>query len=253
MSYLLAIDSGNSYIKWGLHDGNQWTRKGRVFYNNAYLLEKEFVGLPEPTEIVISHVARTITREQLCTLISIWRVNPLWIVAQKSHGDVTNGYSDPTQLGSDRWAALIAAWKIQHHACLVINMGTAMTIDALSESGEFLGGIILPGFYSMHQCLLSDTQLPNVDTGDYQDFPVNTNDAIYSGVIQGLLGAIERMYNLLSSHLNHPVENCILSGGSASALKPLIRFPITVIDNLVLEGLVIIANDLRSNKNPLIS
>ncbi|MEK7302238.1 MAG: type III pantothenate kinase [Pseudomonadota bacterium] len=254
MSYLLAIDSGNSYVKWGLHDGNQWLKQGKVFYDTVGSLEKEFIDLPVPTSIVISHVARAVTRNELNRLISIWPITkPQWITTHTSQCGVSNGYSNSNQLGSDRWAALIAAWKIQCRACLVINVGTAVTVDVLSESGKFLGGIILPGIHLMLKSLQAGTQLINVEMGDYEDFPVNTNDAIQSGVMQCLLGAIDRMYNLLLLQQDHSVGNCIISGGGASILVPFIKFPINVVDNLVLEGLVIIAADTLSNKKTAIS
>ena len=253
MSYLLVIDSGNSYIKWGLYTADQWLKKGKVFYSDVFLLEKEFVNLPAPTTIVISHVARAITRNHLNTLISMWPVKPYWIVAQSFQCDVSNGYSNPAQLGSDRWAALIAAWKIRRQACLVINAGTAVTIDALSASGKFIGGIILPGAHLVLNSLSSGTQLGNIETGNYRDFPLNTNDAIQSGLIQCLIGAVERMYNLLSLQLDHSLEVCIISGGDASVLTPFIKFPLRVVDDLVLEGLVILANDFQLSKKSAIS
>lgn len=248
MSYILAIDSGNSYIKWGLYADNLWINKGKVLHNEVLTLKEEFSNLPRPMLVIISHVARSVTRDQLATLISIWSTKTHWIVAQAFQCDVLNGYENPAQLGSDRWAALIAAWKIRHHACLVINVGTAVTIDVLSDSGKFLGGIIIPGIHLTLNSLLSGTQLIKTDTGSYRDFPQNTNDAIQSGVVQCLVGAIERMYNLLSSQQDHPIEACIMSGGGASSLAPFIKIPVTIVENLVLEGLVIIANDLRLNK-----
>ena len=247
MSYILVIDSGNSFIKWGLYADNRWIKKGKVFYREVATLKEEFLNLPEPAMIVISHVARAITRDQLDILISIWSTETYWIVAQAFQCNVSNSYSNPAQLGSDRWAALIAAWEIRHRACLVINAGTAMTIDALSDSGEFLGGIIIPGARLMRSSLLSGTQLIESESGTYRDFPRNTNDAIQSGVIQCLVGAIEQMHTLLSLQLDHPIESCIISGGGSSELIPFIKIPVKVIDNLVLEGLAIIARDLRLN------
>lgn len=248
MSYILAIDSGNSYIKWGLYADNLWINKGKVLHNEVLTLKGEFSDLPRPMLVIISHVARSVTRDQLATLISIWSTKTHWIVAQAFQCGVLNDYENPAQLGSDRWAALIAAWKIRHHACLVINVGTAVTIDVLSDSGKFLGGIIMPGIHLMLNSLLSGTQLIKTDTGSYRNFPQNTNDAIQSGVVQCLVGAIERMYNLLSSQQDYPIEACIMSGGGASSLTPFIKIPVTIVENLVLEGLVIIANDLRLNK-----
>lgn len=243
MSYILAIDSGNSFVKWGLFNHGQWLKQGKVFYDKVDHLASDFNNLALPETIVISHVARPATKKQICELISAWPVMPYWIQARSFQCGVSNGYSDPSQLGCDRWAALIAAWRMHQNACIVISVGTAVTIDALSESGKFLGGIILPGIQLMLKSFQHNTQLINADSGIYDDFPVNTGSAIQSGIIHSIVGAIERMHNLLSVHIDHPVETCIMSGGGASLLIPFIKIPTKVIDNLVLEGLVVIAEN----------
>jgi len=250
LSYILAIDSGNSNIKWGLYCGDQWLKQGNVFYKDASNLESEFINLPKPTFIIISHVARSETRNQIDKLISLWSTKPQWLRSNRFQCNVVNGYANPSQLGSDRWAALIAAWKIEKQPCLVINAGTAITIDVLSESGRFLGGIILPGFYLMTKSLLSATRLTNIELGSYEDFPTSTENAVQSGLIHCILGAVDRMHDLLLSNVNYASASCIISGGSASLLIPFIKLPTKIINNLVLEGLVIVANDtLRSSKS----
>jgi len=247
MSSILAIDSGNSNIKWGLYSDDQWLKQGNVFYKNISDLENEFIKFPRPTFIIISHVARDETKNQLSKLVSLWSMESQWLCANKFRCSVINGYANPRQLGSDRWAALIAAWKIEKQPCLVINAGTAVTIDVLSESGKFLGGVILPGFNLMTESLLTGTQLTNIELGSYEDFPVNTENAIRSGTLHCILGAIDRMYNLLLSNVNIASANCIISGGNASLLIPFFKLPIKVINNLVLEGLIIVANDTLKN------
>ncbi len=243
MASILAIDSGNSYVKWGMFNHGQWLAQGSVFYDKVPSLRCEFNELLVPEKVVISHVAREITKKQICDLFSNWSVKPLWIHSRFYQCGVTNGYSDPFQLGSDRWAALIAAWQIQQQACLVVNIGTAVTVDALSDNGKYLGGIILPGIQLMLKSLQLGTQIINAGLRKYEDFPVDTNSAIKSGVIHSLVGAIERMYNLLSLQLNHPVVNCIISGGDSTLLLPHIKIPVKAINYLVLEGLVVIAED----------
>ncbi len=246
MSYILAIDSGNTFIKWGLYADGLWIKYGIISYEGVLVLNEEFSHLPEPDIVIISHVARAITRDQLVALISIWDARYYWVDAQEFQCNVSNSYSIPQQLGSDRWASLIAAWNISQQACLVISVGTAMTIDALTDSGNFLGGIIIPGIELMHNSLFSHTQLTTIShsSGNYRVFPQNTNDAVESGVIQCMMGAIDRMYNFLSLQVNHPIEVCFITGGGASKLIPYIKIPVTVIENLVLRGLIIIANDL---------
>ncbi|QOJ24215.1 MAG: type III pantothenate kinase [Gammaproteobacteria bacterium] len=244
MTTILAIDSGNSFIKWGLFHDDQWIIQSKIDYEHVSHLKSEFDKLPEPDIILISHVARQETRNEICELISRWIAQTIWLQSGLFQCGVLNGYSDPKQLGSDRWAALIAAWKIEHKACLVINAGTAVTIDALSDSGQFLGGVILPGVHLMQNSLCFSTQLDQAKTGAYEDFPVNTNNAIHSGIIHCLVGAIEHMHSLLSERLHQTDISCIISGGGATLLVPLIKFPINnTVDNLVLEGLILIAKD----------
>ncbi len=247
--YILAIDSGNTFVKWGLFNGEFWIKKNKIYHTQLAELQQDFLNIPEPNIIVISHVSSEIIRDQIEVLISRWSVKPYWVMARSFQCGISNGYSNPLQLGSDRWAALIAAREYQNKACLVINVGTAMTIDALSDSGHFLGGLIAPGTYMMINGLQSATQLMNIEAGIFHDFPQNTNDAIHSGVIQCLVGAIERMYSSFARQLEHPLANCIISGGGAHKLMPFINVPIVFIDNLVLEGLAIIGNDLQLNKN----
>ncbi|MBY0483397.1 type III pantothenate kinase [Nitrosomonas sp.] len=243
MSYILAIDSGNSFIKWGLFNHGCCLKLGKIQYDKIQDVKNDFKVLQAPESIIISHVSREATKNQICEQISRWPVKPHWIRSCAFQCGVTNSYSNPAQLGCDRWASLIAAWEMQQQACLVINIGTAVTIDALSESGEFLGGIILPGFHLMLNSLQRGTQLFNAGMSTYEDFPINTNSAIQSGIIHSVIGAIERMYNLLSLKINHPVKTSIVSGGGVSLLSPFITIPIKTIDNLVLKGLVLIAED----------
>lgn len=239
----LVIDSGNSFIKWGLFNNDHWLTQNSISYDAVSDLETEFKFFPEPYLIIISHVARDKTKNEICRSISRWPTQLIWHHSQSYQCGVSNGYSNPNQLGSDRWAALIAAWNIEQKACLVINAGTAVTIDTLSDSGKFLGGIILPGVHLMLNSLYSGTQLESDKPGTYENFPVNTQNAIHSGIIQSLVGAIDRMYGILSTQLKHSSINCIISGGNASLLSSFIKYPTKIIDNLVLEGLVVIAKD----------
>lgn len=243
MPYLLAIDSGNTAIKWGLHDGNHWCTQGIIAQNQRDLLNPIWQKLPTPSSIIVSNVAGPLAETVLLNSFPAWKAVPRWIMAVAYQCGVRNHYSDPAQLGSDRWAALIAAWNMKRQGCLVINVGTAMTVDALSEKGEFYGGIILPGFALMKQELAKRAALLTLTEGCFQDFPVNTADAIHSGVVHALTGAIDHMYRLLSARLGHGTLNCIISGGGATILLPHIRIPTIIVENIVLEGLRVIAQE----------
>ncbi|MCA9398266.1 MAG: type III pantothenate kinase, partial [Candidatus Omnitrophica bacterium] len=158
---------------------------------------------------------------------------------------------EPCQLGSDRWAALIAAWDKYHESCLVINIGTAMTVDALSNDGVFLGGIIVPSSHSLLNCIQKNTQI-NINHEKkfcYKAFPLNTTNAIFSGIVQSQIGSIERMTRLFHLQQGYAVKNCIFSGGGAADILPYVNLKYTVIENLVLDGLLIIAKEMQLKTN----
>lgn len=244
-TFLLAVDSGNTHIKWGLHDGNNWLKKGTVIQEageRKTLLEQEWQDLAEPVRIVASNVAGMPVETDLSELFSRWKTESQWVTAAAYQCGVRNYYADPKQLGSDRWAALVAAWELQRQGCLVVDAGTAMTVDALSDTGEFLGGIITPGVDMMQKILMGNTASLKSGGGKFCDYPDSTDDAIYSGTMHALAGAVERMATLLSITLGH-APDCILSGGAAQELQPRLSVSATVVDNLVLEGLILIARE----------
>lgn len=241
-SLLLTVDSGNTNIKWGLHDGHEWLKQGVAGQGDKALLEQEWQDLREPARVIVSNVASAQAKSDLSELLSRWEIEPQWANAAAYQGGVRNYYQDPAQLGSDRWAALLAAWQLQRQGCLVVDAGTAVTVDALSDTGEFLGGIILPGIDLMQKALAGSTALLKPVTGKFSDYPDSTADAIYSGALHAIAGAVERMTALLTLTLGR-VPDCILSGGAAHRLQPQLHVNAAVVDNLVLEGLVVIAQE----------
>jgi type III pantothenate kinase len=152
---------------------------------------------------------------------------------------VRNGYREHSTLGADRWAALIAARHLVAGAALAVMAGTAPTIDALTQDGQFLGGLILPGFDLMAESLARGTAgLPRTP-GGFALFPQSTADAIASGAIQALCGAVERMQRALAARGAEP--QILLSGGAAETLYAHLGRPARIVPNLVLEGLRVIA------------
>ena len=234
---ILAIDAGNSRIKWGLHDTIRWLEQSSVTVADLASLKTQWRTLPHPKKIIITNVAGENIRAQLESVIKhFWKISPSWLISTSSQCGVKNSYADSTQLGSDRWAALIAAWQICKSSCLVVNAGTATTIDALSEKGIFLGGVILPGLELMQRSLEQNTAGLKATPGHFEKFPKNTANAMLSGSLQAQAGAIERLYKELASS-----TICILSGGSSALIQEQLNIPTRSIDNLVLEGLIRIA------------
>jgi type III pantothenate kinase len=190
--------------------------------------------------VVISNVAGEETR---CELTASLPTAPpqRWIASVREQCGVRNSYADPAQLGCDRWAALIGARRFCAGTALVVNAGTALTVDALTADGVFLGGIIVPGAQLMHQSLAVNTAGLKPGPGGFSMFPDNTDDAIVSGAIDALCGAIERMARFLEE-CSHAAATCVLSGGGAALIAEHLNLKVKVVDNLVLEGLLMLAH-----------
>lgn len=238
---MLLLDVGNSRCKWALVQNGQWTHRGVLANSELVALQQEFAKLPPPTEILVSNVAGDAMAERLCTICAMWDCQPTFVTARASQCGVSNRYQHVQRLGSDRWAALIAAWWRARGACLVVNCGTATTVDALSDQGEFIGGLIFPGIFLMQQSLWNNTEQLNNEAGILCEFPLNTADAIHSGVLRASLGAIEQQYSRLSRR--YPNARCLLSGGDADKVMPHLALHADYLDNLVLHGLQIIGEE----------
>ena len=239
---ILAVDSGNTRIKWGLHDAGGWIATGAVSRQETVRLNDTWKSLPPPSKIVIANVAGALIRSEIQVLTSRWRVTTEWVVARPQQCGVANGYEQPAQLGCDRWAALIGARQLNRGAAIVIMAGTAITIDALTADGEFLGGLILPGFDMMVDALSSKTAGIRVERGEFQVFPTSTRNAVWSAAIQATIGAVGRMYAALVER-SEAAPVVLLSGGAAEVVQPWLEGTVARVDNLVLEGLACIGAD----------
>ena len=142
----LLVDLGNSRIKWAYAGPQRWEVGGETIPAEGFsaLLDRLWGQAAAPERVVVSSVHGP-QRERLLHdwLARRWALEPQFIRAQAQQLGVTNRYRDPAALGADRWAVLIAARQASLAAQCVVDCGTAVTIDALSADGEFLGGVIL--------------------------------------------------------------------------------------------------------------
>jgi type III pantothenate kinase len=236
MASVLALDCGNSFLKWGLHRDGAWQRREAVPLGALVRLEPQWRALGAVDTIVVSNVAGAAVGLEIDRLVARWPARVVHVVAKRSECGVVNGYEQPERLGADRWAALIGARAIERGACLVVDAGTATTADILGADGTFRGGIILPGVELMKRALAQHAaQLP-LAPGDVVSEPRRTADAIETGCLLAQAGAIERLHAGMESG-----ARCLLSGGNAAKIAATLRIGTRLVDNLVLEGLLRIA------------
>ena len=235
---ILAIDCGNSRLKWGLHENGGWRRTGAGPVAEVARLKKSWRRIAATDKVVIANVAGRSVRRRLEAIFARRSVVPIWVEAKRRDCGVTNGYGKPGQLGADRWAALIGAWSILRGPCLVVAAGTATTADVLRGDGRFAGGVILPGVELMKRSLAHNTAGLPLAKGRFSNEPRNTADAIETGCLLAQVGAIERAFATIERG-----AVCVLAGGAASRIARHISIPVRLVDNLVLEGLVRIAEE----------
>jgi type III pantothenate kinase len=234
---ILLLDAGNSRIKWRL--AGHGVHGAGIATHDA--LEELAATLETPgiTRVLGSNVAGASVAETLSGMVARRGLTLEWLTASARRCGVTNLYTHPAQLGVDRWAALIGARAYSTQATLVVMAGTATTVDMLAASGHFLGGLILPGVYLMRQALTASAAQLAPRTGHFVPVPRNTADAILSGCLNAQAGAIERMFR----QFRDPRANCLLSGGGADEIAPLLDIIVQRVDNLVLDGLFQIARE----------
>ncbi|MCS3469624.1 type III pantothenate kinase [Pseudomonas sp. JUb42] len=156
---ILELDCGNSFIKWRVIEGAAVLAGGVAESDTALLAHLGglsrlnlsrcrlvSVRTHEETERLIQVLKEAFTIDVVCAL-------PMQILA-----GVENGYDDYARLGLDRWLALVGAFNHARKACLVIDLGTAVTSDFVDAEGRHLGGFICPGLPLMRNQLRTHTR-----------------------------------------------------------------------------------------------
>lgn len=261
MSFL-AIDVGNTRLKWALYadqqPGAELLAQGAEFLENIdRLADVAWAGIPAPQSMLGCIVAGEAVRRRVEEQMEIWDLTPRWVVSTQSEAGVQNGYDFPTRLGADRWVAIIGArHRILRRGLrtplVVVMVGTAVTVEAIDADGRFLGGLILPGHGIMLRALESGTAGLHVPTGEVRLFPTNTSDALTSGGTYAIAGAVARMLEHLRQHC-HQEPACVMTGGAGWKMAPSMNINFELVDNLIFDGLLEIAthraNQLRVHES----
>jgi len=247
----LALDVGNTRLKWALYEeprsGSRLIAQGAQFLENIETLaEGDWAELPAPRWVLGCVVAGDAVKRRVEEQLELWDVTPQWVVSGNAEAGVTNGYDHPARLGSDRWVAIIGARQrlVSRGAkrpCVVVMVGTAVTVEAIDTEGRFLGGIILPGHGIMLRALESGTAGLHVPTGEVRDFPTNTSDALTSGGTFAIAGAVQRMVDNLRRHCgDEPV--CFMTGGAGWKMAPSMALQVELVEGLIFDGLLEMAS-----------
>ncbi|MFO1284641.1 MAG: type III pantothenate kinase [Burkholderiales bacterium] len=243
---ILVVHIGGSRMKWALAGPRGWIAQGVTANAEIGTLAlREWHSLPRPGRAIGLNAAGEAARVRTEAQMTRWRVAMEWIVPTAAAGGVVNRYVDPAQLSPARWASLVAsrrrslAGTAAPGPCVVVNAGTLVSIDALDADGVFRGGVLLPGPRAMLGALGASGAPGRIGTGRFSPFPVTNADAAATGVIAAASGAIERVRGWLAD--GDGAVACYVTGGAATEIAPHLAGPWEVVDNLVLEGALVLA------------
>lgn len=244
MSRTLLVDLGNTRLKWA------WlSSQGRIGRMQAAAhagwTVKDFARVLRALRVgdrvmAVGVAAPGVQRAFAAAVRGHCGRSPQWLRSERMTAGVRNGYREPWRLGADRWAAMLGA-RIRQRDVLVVDVGTAVTLDLLDAGGRHHGGAILPGEALTVSSLLTGTGGIRRRAGRDQPrgrglFARSTREAIEAGAQHMLLASVEAAVGAATRRLGHPPQ-LWLTGGGAAALRKRLSVEHEWRPALVLEGL----------------
>lgn len=239
----LLLDGGNSQLKWAWVENGTFSEVGRAPYRDLAQLGEEWLQFADDDVKIVGcavcgSVKKAMVEEQLTRPVE-------WLSSMPQALGIRNHYRRPEEHGSDRWFNALGSRRFTQNACVVVSCGTAVTTDALTEDNHYLGGTIMPGFHLMKEAMALKTANLNRPIGKVYPFPTTTPNAIASGMMDAVCGALMMMHGRLKDKTGEgkPVDIIITGGGAARVVQALPESfvhdnQVKIVDNLVIHGLL---------------
>lgn len=228
---VLTIDFGNTRSKWKLFGA---AKESGVFTASLPSVSElaPFVG--QIDAIVCGSVRDSRFNDlfsERCRVI--FSLSPEFVKVGKAFGELTNSYTDPGKMGVDRWLAMIAAWDLVHDKCVVIDLGTAITVDVVDAQGFHSGGYIVPGLDTLVAALNLGASLIDVPVIKESELGLgnNTAAAVSNGCTQMLVAFIE------AECVKYQGARILVTGGGAQGIIKHLSARCEYLPDIVLDGI----------------
>lgn len=250
---MLLVDIGNSSVKWAeTASTNRFDMLQQLYPQNV--TKKFFIeiwnNIKKPEKLMVTCVAGKHVwqaMEEACHVL--WDMKAERITSTQNGYGLINAYSKPADLGSDRWCAMIGAQQSADSAFIVIAAGSALTLDMVDESGQHLGGYIMPGLNMMRKSLGLDTAQVKTDVIENKSPSLSlarsTTGCVEAGIYLSSVKLIEAVYEKESKNVK--TLQCYISGGNANLIANLLGFKCVIMPDIVLRGLAHIAETQNNN------
>lgn len=245
----LLLDVGNTRAKWAWFDGGSLQRTGEIHHRERDFREVAAalpLAGPRPDAIVAASVAAPELNAAFAELFrGEWGLELAFAVSERSACGVESGYSEPRQLGVDRWLALLAAHHLHRGAVCVVDAGTAVTVDLVHADGRHRGGFIVPGLWLMQETLHRQTggieQAARLVAAPREAVPALGQDTA-ACVRNGALLAISSLirHGVTAARSEGTPAALLITGGDALRLMPTLadlrpdHRPLLVLEGLAL-------------------
>ncbi len=248
---LLALDVGNTNITIGTFEGARLTGHWRlstvheqtadewgILFRNLFALSP--LEQAEVEGIIIASVVPPLDAALSAMAQRYFQIEAMFVTPETDTG-LRIRYDNPSEVGADRIVNGVAAFHKYGGPCVVVDLGTAITFDAVSAEAEYLGGIICPGIGIAVGGLFSKTaRLPLVDFREPKRLiGTNTVASMQSGLYYGSIGMIDGILARMIEALG-PGTRTVATGGQAELIVPGSRYLDQMDENLTLEGLELI-------------
>jgi type III pantothenate kinase len=248
---IALFDSGNSRIHFSWRKNGEITEVENIEYPSLGMDLEEVLKRLFDHEIPEKIAACSVSsrwRERLFDSLESIAPGRLYIASKARDAAINVQYEKPDTIGIDRALAGHAAWNIFRDSCVVVDAGTAVTVDAVSSDGTILGGYIFPGISCLCTILSSKSSLPDVEPLlDSGGIGISTKTCLALGISSGFAGAVTRLIEN-ACQITGSTHRIVITGGGAKNLLVTIPYQTVFRPNLVLEGLGLVLDKLPKYK-----
>ncbi len=250
-SVLLALDIGNTHVVLGIFRGDKLTIRRRLSTRSGRTADEAGVLVTmlcrdagvQPEEVNAVAIASVAPKAGMVfgeMAESYLGVKPVFIRGEME--GFLNLYRNPRAVGADRVCDAVAGFAKYGGPLLILDFGTAITIDVVNHEGGYLGGVIMPGLETAMESLHSAAALlPKVHFHvPDKAIGTTTDESIRIGLLRGTASGIRGLIEAIREELNAPNATIIATGGQAHMMQPLLPEIQAIEPDLVLEGIYLL-------------
>ena len=242
----LLIDIGNTTSSFGLWDSSKLSMITNIDNKKFLTTAKKYIKNDINEILFTSVIGRSENKKVNDQLKKLFKCKIKKIKSESELLKIKNGYTQPGKLGDDRWATIVASYIYYKKPLIIIDCGTAVSIDMVNKKGAHMGGYILAGFDGYKKSVksahhLRDTKIKESISLQKKTFPKQTSEGITKGYLIMVISTIESLYNQIIKN-EKVFPKILISGGYGEIISKNLSVKNKYEHNLVLKSLGIISD-----------